>query len=402
MRKAYLRAVRKSSLFGFILAFGAAVAASGCGRDPSLNGVAEVAAAAAAVAGRPGPAPPPVPRPYPSARDRVYASEDIRIGMLDFFALKRCGIRGEVADRNSILGKLAEASRRLPYEHALVLGLEACVARLADDPEDDDPAFAATIAEALEAVRSRLPAIRWNAGFGSDEFAASFRVGAGPLPAGVSTAQAQKSALETLAQAIGSLGKADAAIDRKRVVDAQETLEKGRYGARLHRSLAAATHYLRDAAESVDLVSSQGCPAESLARIRATMVDVRLVPWLDELEARGEAWFRGIAALAAVSPPPPPGFRTWATEELYPSARDGRWQKFLAARAAFTGALARCADVSAPAGNAGYPPTASLGRERKARPISPGDAVRRQVRSSQSSSGSHWLTSRLKRGSSNS
>ncbi len=288
-----------------------------------------------------------MPRPYPAAPDRLYTTGDIRIGMLDFFAFQRCGIRGDIADRNSILGKLAEASRRLDYEHRLVLALEACAADLSEAPEaEKDAEFESVVTEALEAVRARLPAIRWNAGFGSDEVAASFRPGAGPLAPGDEAVMAQAGALSTLARAIRVLGTPDGHVDREAIVQAQEILEKARYGARLHRALAAATHYLREAAASLETLSRSGCQEPRLDQVRDAIATTGLVPWLDDLQAQGQIWFRGVEALRAASPAPPPAFRAWDAAEADSFAPRGRWKAFLEARTAFAGALQRCAGVT--------------------------------------------------------
>jgi hypothetical protein len=341
-RKDYRPVHRKSRLAGFALAAAAFTAVTGCGHDPSLARWDAFAAAAARAAGRAPPGPAERPLPYPGVQQRTVPEAEVKVGVPDFFSLGRCGVRQQLAERNSILGRLQDAARRLAYEHALILRLEDCLVDLAASGTDEDEALAKLVSGAVIRLRERLPALRWNAGFGSDELAASFGPGAGPLPAGAGTARSQASALETVAGALADLGVHGRGIDRETLVAAQERLEKGRFGARLHRAIAVATHRLDHAAASVSALAADGCPAEPVAVVAASAEGNELDRWLDELQAQGQAWFRALEALNRSSPLPPEGFLRWWEAEADPHNRGGRWQRFLDARRRLEDAMSRC------------------------------------------------------------
>lgn len=102
------------------------------------------------------------------------------LDVIEFLQISRCELQQIVAERNSVLGKLAEPSYRLAYElRFLELG-ETCL----DLVGDDHPALAQTLRQTLEQKRAHLPALVWRATLGGPEFRLFWQAGNGPLPEG--------------------------------------------------------------------------------------------------------------------------------------------------------------------------------------------------------------------------
>lgn len=73
--------------------------------------------------------------PLPDIRELVLPIEEIRIGLLDAYELRECGLFQLIAERNSTLGKLQDKTRQMRYELLFMDGLEYCLSTL---PEDSD------------------------------------------------------------------------------------------------------------------------------------------------------------------------------------------------------------------------------------------------------------------------
>lgn len=73
--------------------------------------------------------------PLPDIRDLILPIEEIRIGLLDAYELRECGLFQLIAERNSTLGKLQDKTRQMRYELLFMDGLEYCLSSL---PEDSD------------------------------------------------------------------------------------------------------------------------------------------------------------------------------------------------------------------------------------------------------------------------
>lgn len=64
----------------------------------------------------------------PRKRDLVVPLEDVRMGVLDAYELRECGLFQLIAERNSILGKVQDAFHRLSYETQLLATITSCLA----------------------------------------------------------------------------------------------------------------------------------------------------------------------------------------------------------------------------------------------------------------------------------
>lgn len=96
---------------------------------------------------------------YPRAREVRIEVEDIRLDVLDAWALRRCELFALISERNSILGRVAQPDVRLDYEQRLLLAIPEC---LAQDIELSE-ALQEELTRVLSLKISQLPMRIWNA-----------------------------------------------------------------------------------------------------------------------------------------------------------------------------------------------------------------------------------------------
>lgn len=101
---------------------------------------------------------------FPSTRDLYIPIDDIRIGLLDAYELRRCGLFQLIADRNSSLGKVQDKTRQLRYELLLLNGLERCLTQIV--PTSRDNPISQSLIEELTPIKQKkqqqLGAVIWN------------------------------------------------------------------------------------------------------------------------------------------------------------------------------------------------------------------------------------------------
>ncbi|WP_299022599.1 DUF3080 domain-containing protein [uncultured Photobacterium sp.] len=68
-------------------------------------------------------------------RELLLPVEDIRMGLLDAYELRKCGLFGLIAERNSVLGRVRDRTQQLRYELLFIGGLERCINSLSQDSE---------------------------------------------------------------------------------------------------------------------------------------------------------------------------------------------------------------------------------------------------------------------------
>lgn len=114
---------------------------------------------------------------YPRARDLRIEVEDIRLDVLDAWALRRCELFALISERNSILGRVAQPDVRLDYEQRLLLAMPDCLAGDVELPE--------TLHEELTRVlalkQSQLPLRIWNATLAHPDLQSYWNGGSSPF-----------------------------------------------------------------------------------------------------------------------------------------------------------------------------------------------------------------------------
>lgn len=261
------------------------------------------------------------PLRYPRARERRRAVPAVRGGVLELFELARCDVAELIAERNSILGRHADAATHFANGGRVLRRLESCRQRLDAKRE---PELAARLDELVAQKRPALEAQAWNATFGAGAFAGWWSPSArGLTPEAVQQADPAAS-LRTLVRArnaahAGEMDAAQAAFS-----DAYQGLERRPYGGAWIESAQVSLAALEAAAAMLAAVDTDRlCPQARptpRARVLHTVFRQRYVarvqPYLAALSRGMEAIAQPLEALwpgkdAAV--PAVAGFRhrTW-------------------------------------------------------------------------------------------
>ncbi|WP_064604763.1 DUF3080 domain-containing protein [Photobacterium sp. J15] len=90
-------------------------------------------------------------------RDLLIPIEDIRMGLLDAYELRKCGLFHLIAERNSVLGKVQDRTHQLRYELLFMGGLEHCIDTLPQDSE-----LQPELVNFRQLKRKQLPVYFWN------------------------------------------------------------------------------------------------------------------------------------------------------------------------------------------------------------------------------------------------
>ncbi|MFM2590559.1 DUF3080 domain-containing protein [Vibrio sp. TBV020] len=178
----------------------------------------------------------------PRKRELYLTIPPITLGLLDSYQLRQCGLFQLIAERNSVLGKVADEFSNYDYQSALLKGLTACI----DDPNVDSE-LKPTLRNIRKEKREQLGMHQWNLLYASDAMQAQLK-GASFLTVGMSEQVQQVSnALTELNQAFYSES------EKSNVIEAQETLEKTAVLGNLYYSLSHATAQLSLITEQLNM-----------------------------------------------------------------------------------------------------------------------------------------------------
>jgi hypothetical protein len=115
----------------------------------------------------------------PQRRDRRLPVGDQRVGPFDFLATMGCRLSEVMAQRNGVLGKVLEPTRRLAHEVSVAGAIEECLPSLSEER-------ASRLRERLEEKRADLAAHVWNAVWLDEDLERYLSGGPGSLFGGVS------------------------------------------------------------------------------------------------------------------------------------------------------------------------------------------------------------------------
>ncbi|MHA7879980.1 MAG: DUF3080 family protein [Saccharospirillum sp.] len=114
---------------------------------------------------------------YPRARDVHIEVEDIRLDVLDAWAVRSCELFALISERNSILGRVAQPDVRLDYEQRLLRAIPECLADEAGLPDD----LVAELSRVLALKQRQLPQRIWNATLAHSDLQGYWNGGSGPF-----------------------------------------------------------------------------------------------------------------------------------------------------------------------------------------------------------------------------
>lgn len=166
----------------------------------------------------------------PRKRELLLDVPSLSIGLIDSYQLRQCGLFNLIAERNSVLGKVADEFRNYDYQVALLQGVGKCLSSNELEPE---------IVELLRDIEqqklTQFPLHQWNLIYASDAMQSQMR-GSQWLRADIGDQVRQTSgALEHLNQAL------NAPLVSGKTIEVQEILEKSSTLGDLYYSLARAS-----------------------------------------------------------------------------------------------------------------------------------------------------------------
>ncbi|MEX0333617.1 DUF3080 domain-containing protein [Vibrio tubiashii] len=167
----------------------------------------------------------------PRKRDLYVDVPSVSIGLLDSYQLRQCGLFNLIAEKNSVLGKVADEFRNYDYQTALLDGLSRCLNSNALEQE-----LKLKLVEIQQQKQSQFEVHHWNLIFASDAMQKQLSGTRWLEPNLGQTVVEINQALATLNLASGNVSN--------QVIDVQEVLEKKLIVGNLSYSLAMATSKL--------------------------------------------------------------------------------------------------------------------------------------------------------------
>ncbi|WP_434149283.1 DUF3080 family protein [Methylocaldum gracile subsp. desertum] len=283
-------------------------------------------------------APPAVP-PYPRLRDIVLPIDDIRIGVITYLEMTRCGLVGEISARNSSLGRVQRESGRFLYELNLFRKLSECEARLGGPGED--PEFGRKIESLRQAKADNLPKAFWNATFAAKEFRVFMDTATAPL------LRSEKISVARFERPIRYLASLGAKLEEAPSIPPSEfeqhyfELQTDKTGGKIVRALSLSGFYLDRVGLLLEQTASTGrmCPmgkktrrAEYLFNVFVKFYAGEVQPYISRLHQTASPLIESVRHLKESQRAEiPPAFDSYYAATLDPATEQGLWHRFNAA-----------------------------------------------------------------------
>ncbi|NOH25372.1 DUF3080 domain-containing protein [Vibrio europaeus] len=167
----------------------------------------------------------------PRKRDLYVDVPSVSIGLLDSYQLRQCGLFNLIAEKNSVLGKVADEFRNYDYQTALLDGLSRCINSNALEPD-----LVVKLVEIQQQKQSQFEMHHWNLIFASDAMQKQLS----------GTQWLEPNLGQTVVEINQALATLNLASDKvsNQAIDVQEVLEKKLIVGNLSYSLALATSKL--------------------------------------------------------------------------------------------------------------------------------------------------------------
>ena len=163
----------------------------------------------------------------PRKRELLLDVPSLSIGLIDSYQLRQCGLFNLIAERNSVLGKVADEFRNYDYQVALLEGVGKCLSNNELDPE-----IIKLLREIEQQKLAQFPLHQWNLIYASEAMQSQMR-GSQWLRADIGDQVRQTSdALEHINQAL------NVPLVSGKTTEVQEVLEKSSTLGDLYYSLA--------------------------------------------------------------------------------------------------------------------------------------------------------------------
>ncbi|MFP8965320.1 DUF3080 family protein [Pokkaliibacter sp. CJK22405] len=203
--------------------------------------------------------PPPSWPAYPERRHRLQPVADIREGVIDVLAYRRCNMLELIAERNSILGKVAPFSQRLLYELRFIDQGSHCLPSL-NEQDEAEQEFRQQLQRVLNIKRAHLPERAIDLVYNSEEVEHQFSLAVDPLDfeQPLQAFPPVLAALDTLIRAMDEASQATKpgifthSITSAELEEALATLHHQQEGARLLASMRLVTRHLESNAAIIN------------------------------------------------------------------------------------------------------------------------------------------------------
>lgn len=270
----------------------------------------------------------------PSYRERHQDLPDLRIDLLDFLDLDECGLQQLVAQRNSSLGKVMTDSQRLLYEHRFLQALRVCLTRSDKLPDE----LQTHLHKVLAIKQSTVPLVRWNASWGSREFAALFSRAAPAKPPGQTFTTANSREALIWLQTNFPPRPGQPVPDSATLESRYQTLEQGRHGGELLNTLQSYSDALQTATQLIEqrLARKPVCYRQTPSRSGRIAENIlrkfyiqNLQPELAELDREGRAFLEAAnASLSHHKNRTPKIMLQWQQNTLSLTSAEAPWQRY--------------------------------------------------------------------------
>ena len=166
----------------------------------------------------------------PRKRELFIEVPSLSIGLIDSYQLRQCGLFNLIAERNSVLGKVADEFRNYDYQVALLEGVGHCLSNNELEPE-----IVELLREIEQQKLAQFPLHQWNLIYASEAMQSQMR-GSQWLRADIGDQVRQTSdALEHINQALNT------PLVSGKTTEVQEGLEKSSTLGDLYYSLSRAS-----------------------------------------------------------------------------------------------------------------------------------------------------------------
>ena len=248
----------------------------------------------------------------PAVRDLLSPVDEDSIDVLDFLRLRSCKLHQLVAERNSVLGKLAEPSQRLIYELKFLDAAEDCLATLVKD----QPELAMALREVVTRKQAQLPTVIFAATLGGDEFRKFWQPGNEALPDTVITGGTLIPVISELSKQVRQWLDGNYAVDGARLEALLDVIRRGDGGMQLkawlliESRLDVATGVLNDRLQRQPLCfeGMQTPTANIFEGVVKEMLIGRIQPFVARLNSRYYELLPGVQgleqSLASAEPAP--------------------------------------------------------------------------------------------------
>jgi len=276
---------------------------------------------------------------YPRARDIVLPVDDIRIGVITYLEMTRCGLVGEISSRNSSLGRVQRESGRLLYELNVFRKLSECETQLQGSKKNQE--FGRKIESLRQAKADNLPKVFWNATFAAKEFRVFMDTATNPLQ------RSEEISVARFERPIRYLASLGAKLEEAPSIPPNEfeqlyfELQADKTGGKIVRALSASQLYLDRVAQLLEQAASTGrlCPmgrktrrAEYLFNVFVKFYAGEVQPYISRLHQAASPLLESAKHLKESQKVEiPPAFESYYAAALDPETEQGLWRHFNAA-----------------------------------------------------------------------